>query len=142
MRRAAVQEHQPRAERYKISRERQDEFALQSHSRTAAAQGSGRFDAEIAPLPSVMKVVDKATGAVSDKEVTLKHDEGVRADTTLAGLAALKPVFADGQRIKAGAFITAGPWPLSRKGPARGEGKRAPGGWSGPGHDHLASLGF
>jgi acetyl-CoA C-acetyltransferase len=55
-----------------------------------------------------MKVVDKATQAVSDKALTLKHDEGVRADTSLAGLAALKPVFADGQQIKAGAFITAG----------------------------------
>jgi acetyl-CoA C-acetyltransferase len=96
------------AERYQISRERQDEFALQSHARTAAAQADGRFDAEIVPLPSVMKVTDKATGAVSDKAVTLKHDEGVRADTSLAGLAALKPVFADGQRIKAGSFITAG----------------------------------
>jgi acetyl-CoA C-acetyltransferase len=96
------------AERYKISRERQDEFALQSHARTAAAQGSGRFAAEIVPLPSVMKVTDKATGAVSDKAVTLKQDEGVRADTSLAGLAALKPVFADGQRVKAGSFITAG----------------------------------
>ena len=49
-----------------------------------------------------MKVTDKATGAVSDKAVTLKQDEGPRADTTLAGLPALKPVFADGQRIKAG----------------------------------------
>jgi acetyl-CoA C-acetyltransferase len=96
------------AERYKISRERQDEFALQSHSRTAAAQAAGRFDAEIVPLPSVMKVMDKATGAVSDKPTTLKQDEGVRADTSLAGLAALKPVFADGQRVKAGSFITAG----------------------------------
>ena len=96
------------AERYKISRERQDEFALQSHSRTAAAQAAGRFDAEIVPLPSVMKVTDKATGAVSDKPTTLKQDEGVRADTSLAGLAALKPVFADGQRVKAGSFITAG----------------------------------
>jgi len=96
------------AARYKISRERQDEYALQSHARTAAAQAAGRFDAEIVPLPTVMKVADKATGAVSDKPVTLKQDEGVRADTTLAGLAALKPVFADGQQIKTGAFITAG----------------------------------
>ncbi len=96
------------AERYLISRERQDEFALQSHVRTAAAQAAGRFDAEIVPLPSVMKVVDKATQAVSDKAVTLKRDEGVRADTSLAGLAALKPVFADDQRVKAGSFITAG----------------------------------
>jgi acetyl-CoA C-acetyltransferase len=96
------------ASRYKISRERQDEYALQSHGRTAAAQAAGRFDAEIVPLPTVFKVADKATGAVSDKPVTLKHDEGVRADTTLAGLAALKPVFADGQQVKTGAFITAG----------------------------------
>jgi acetyl-CoA C-acetyltransferase len=96
------------AERYKISRQRQDEFALQSQARTAGAQAAGRFDDEIVPLPTVMKVTDKATGAVSDKEVTLKHDEGVRADTSLAGLAALKPVFADGQRVKAGACITAG----------------------------------
>src|SRR5271170_4871738 len=66
------------AARYKISRERQDEYALQSHARTAAAQAAGRFDAEIVPLPTVMKVADKATGAVSDKPVTLKHDEGVR----------------------------------------------------------------
>ncbi len=96
------------AERYKISRERQDEFALQSQSRTAAAQAAGRFEAEIVPLPTVMKVVDKATGAVSDKSVTLKHDEGVRADTSLTGLAGLKPVFADGQRVKTGSCVTAG----------------------------------
>src|SRR5260370_36295277 len=97
------------ATRYKISRERQDEFALQSQSRTAAAQAAGRFDAEIVPLQSVMKVADKATGAVSERTVTLKHDEGVRAATSLAGLAALKPVFADGRRLKEpGSFITAG----------------------------------
>src|SRR5271165_2791701 len=96
------------AERYKISREAQDEFALQSQQRTAAAQGAGRFDAEIVPLTSVMKVADKATGAISDRDATLSRDEGNRPDTTLAGLAALKPVFAGGQRIKEGAFITAG----------------------------------
>jgi len=97
------------AARYKISRERQDEYGLQSQTRTAAAQAAGRFDAEIAPLPSVMKVVDKATGAVSEKSVTLKHDEGVRADTTLAGLAALKPVFTEGIRLaEPGQYITAG----------------------------------
>jgi acetyl-CoA C-acetyltransferase len=96
------------AERYKISRERQDEYALQSQQRTARAQAERRFDAEIAPLPSVMKVVDKASGATHDKPVTLTHDEGNRPDTTLAGLAALKPVFAGGQRLKTGSFITAG----------------------------------
>ena len=74
------------ARRYEISRERQDEYALRSQQRTAAAQAAGRFDAEIVPLPSVMKVADKATGAISDKPVTLTRDEGNRADTTLAGL--------------------------------------------------------
>ena len=97
------------AERYGISRERQDEYALQSQQRTARAQAEGRFDAEIAPLPSVMKVFDKASGETHAKPVTLMHDEGNRADTTLAGLAALKPVFAGGRQLKtAGSFITAG----------------------------------
>jgi acetyl-CoA C-acetyltransferase len=96
------------AERYKISREAQDAYALQSQQRTAAGQAAGRFEAEIAPLKTVMKVADKATGAVSDKEVTLKQDEGPRADTTLAGLAGLKPVFSGGQKVATGACITAG----------------------------------
>ena len=97
------------AERYDISREAQDAYSLQSQQRTAAAQAAGRFDAEIVPLPSVMKVVDKTTAAISDKEVNLKQDEGNRADTTLAGLAALKPVFAGGRQLTAaGRFITAG----------------------------------
>jgi acetyl-CoA C-acetyltransferase len=96
------------ARRYGISRERQDEYALASQQRTAAAQAAGRLDAEIAPLESVMKVQDKATGAVSDKAVTLVKDEGNRADTTLEGLRALKPVFGKGQRVESGAFITAG----------------------------------
>ena len=96
------------ADRYKISREAQDEYALRSQQRTAAAQQAGRFDAEIAPLPSVMQVTDRATGATSPKPVTLAKDEGNRADTTLEGLAGLKPVFADGQVVKAGKCITAG----------------------------------
>ena len=96
------------ADRYGISREAQDEYALQSQQRTAAAQQAGRFDAEIAPMPSVMLVQDKETGAVSRKEVLLKKDEGNRPDTTLEGLRALKPVFKDGQRVKEGRFITAG----------------------------------
>jgi acetyl-CoA C-acetyltransferase len=96
------------SERYQVTRQRQDEYALQSQQRTAAAQAAGHFDAEIAPLATVMKVADKATGAVSDKAVTLKQDEGPRADTTLAGLSALKPAFTEGQRVKAGSFITAG----------------------------------
>jgi acetyl-CoA C-acetyltransferase len=96
------------AQRYGISRERQDEYALRSQQRTAAAQAAGRFDAEIVALPSVMKVADKETGAISDRPVTLTKDEGNRADTTLAGLQALKPVFTKGQKVEGGAFITAG----------------------------------
>jgi acetyl-CoA C-acetyltransferase len=96
------------AERYGISRDAQDEYALRSQHRTAAAQAAGRFDAEIVPMPSRMAVQDKATGEISHKDVLLKQDEGNRADTTLAGLNSLKPVFKDGQRIAEGKFITAG----------------------------------
>ncbi|HYI83139.1 MAG TPA: acetyl-CoA C-acyltransferase [Acetobacteraceae bacterium] len=96
------------ADRYGVSREAQDEYALRSQQRTAAAQQAGRFDAEIAPLPSRMAVQDKNTGEVSRKDVTLTKDEGNRPDTALQGLAALKPVLKDGQRIKEGRFITAG----------------------------------
>ena len=96
------------ADRYKISREMQDEYALRSQQRTAAAQQAGRFDDEIAPLPSVMLVADRNTGETSKKSVTLDKDEGNRPDTSLEGLAGLKPVFKDGQRIKEGRCITAG----------------------------------
>src|SRR5690606_3733090 len=74
------------AEGYNVSREAQDEYALQSQQRTAQAQAEGRYDAEIAPLTSTMLVVDKATGATSEKEVTLKLDEGPRPKTTLEDL--------------------------------------------------------
>jgi acetyl-CoA C-acetyltransferase len=96
------------SERYGIAREAQDEFALRSQQRTAAAQQAGRFDDEIAAMPSVMLVTDRNTGETSPKAVTLTKDEGNRPDTNLEGLAALKPVFKDGQRIKEGKFITAG----------------------------------
>ena len=84
------------ASRYGVSRERCDAYALRSQQLTAAAQAAGRFDAEIAPLPSRMKRVDKESGEVSFQEVTLERDEGARADTTRVGLAALKPVVPDG----------------------------------------------
>ena len=58
------------AERYGISREAQDEYALRSQQRTAAAQQAGRFDDEIVALPSVMLVTDRNTGEVSPKAVT------------------------------------------------------------------------
>jgi acetyl-CoA C-acetyltransferase len=96
------------AERYQVTREAQDEYALQSQQRTAEAQAAGRFDAEIVPMPSVMAVQDKATGEISHKEVTLTKDEGNRPDTKLEGLSGLKPVLADGQRVKQGRYITAG----------------------------------
>ena len=96
------------AERYNISREAQDEYALRSQQRTAAAQQAGRFDDEIVALPSVMIATDRATGETSNKRVTLEKDEGNRPDTNLEGLANLKPVFKDGQLIKEGKFITAG----------------------------------
>jgi acetyl-CoA C-acetyltransferase len=96
------------AERYNISREAQDEYALRSQQRTAAAQQAGRFEAELVPLPSTMLVTDRATGATSPRKVILGKDEGNRPDTTLEGLAGLKPVFADGHVVKAGKCITAG----------------------------------
>ena len=96
------------AERYGISREAQDEYALQSQQRTAAAQEAGKFNDEIVPLPSTMLVKDKATGEISKQDVTLEKDEGNRPSTTLENLQSLNPVFANGQQIKEGKFITAG----------------------------------
>ena len=80
------------AKRYKVARELQDEYALRSQQRTAAAQAAGKFNDEIVPFTTTMQLVDKATGARSYKEVTLSKDEGNRADTTLEGLRGLKPV--------------------------------------------------
>jgi acetyl-CoA C-acetyltransferase len=96
------------AERYGISRERQDLYALQSQQRTAAAQAAGKFQDEIVALSTKMKKLDKATGAESLVDVTVDRDESNRPDTTLEGLAALKPVHAGGQQIAQGKFITAG----------------------------------
>ena len=89
------------AKRYGIAREAQDEYALQSQQRTAAAQAAGRFDQEIVPLPSTMGVMDKETKEISFREVTLEKDEGNRPDTSAEGLAGLKPVI-DGGVITAG----------------------------------------
>jgi len=82
--------------RYNISREQQDEYALQSQQRTAAAQQAGAFDAELAPLPSKMVFVDKETKEQSVHDVHLEKDEGNRPTTTLEGLNGLKPVFEGG----------------------------------------------
>ena len=96
------------AERYDVSREAQDEYALQSQQRTASAQEDGRFAAEIAPMTTIMAITDKATGEVSRREVTIDRDEGNRPQTTLSDLEKLQPVFKGGQQIKEGRFITAG----------------------------------
>src|SRR5438309_6624560 len=77
--------------RYGISRERCDEFALRSQQRTAAAQAAGRFDAEIIPVTAKMAVKDKGSGEVSMKEGTLTKDEGKRPQTTVEDLARLEP---------------------------------------------------
>jgi len=96
------------AERHQVTREAQDEYALLSQQRTAAAQAAGRLDREIAPMPSVMRIDNRETGETSHVSVILDKDEGNRPSTTLAALAALKPVFRDGQTVKEGRFITAG----------------------------------
>ena len=96
------------AKRYDISRESQDEYALQSQMRTANAQKNGLMDKEIVPLKSTMKYKDKETGEISSHEVCIEKDEGNRPSTTLEGLSALKPVFKDGIYLKEGEYITAG----------------------------------
>ena len=96
------------AERYHVSRERQDAYALESQRRTAAAQQGGRFKDEIVPLATKMKKVDRASGQESVVDVTVDRDEGNRPDTTLEGLSALKPVFSGGQQVQQGKYITAG----------------------------------
>jgi acetyl-CoA C-acetyltransferase len=96
------------ADRYRISREAQDEYALRSQQRTAAAQQAGRFDDEIVAMPTEMLVTDKATGETSHRKTAISKDEGNRPDTSLDGLSSLKPVFANGQVVKEGKFITAG----------------------------------
>ena len=90
------------AERYQVSREAQDQFALESQQKTAAAQEAGRFDDEIVPLPSLKKIVDKETEEVTYEEVVLTQDEGNRPGTTLEALAALKPVLGPDKSVTAG----------------------------------------
>lgn len=90
------------AKRYNISREAQDEYALQSQLRTAAAQQTGRFDAEITAVNVVKTVTDKSTGETSEQPVTLLGDECNRPTTTLEGLNSLKPVLGEGTSITAG----------------------------------------
>ena len=87
--------------KFNISREAQDEYALQSQMRTAAAQEAGRFDAEIVPIDATRLIKDRETGEISYQETTLSRDEGNRPQTTLDGLASLNPVI-EGGSVTAG----------------------------------------
>src|SRR5271163_2201265 len=89
------------AERYGISRERQDEYSLECQRRTASAIQGRRFSDELAPITTKMTVVDKETKQTSLRDITLSQDEGPRPDTTAEGLAKIKPVF-EGKTITAG----------------------------------------
>ena len=103
-----LQEHKPElywsmlqtaetvARRYNISRERQDEYGVQSQQRAAAAQAAGRFDLEIVPVTTIMGVADKANGTLRTHAVTVSRDEGIRADTTLEGVSKIRPALAGG----------------------------------------------
>jgi acetyl-CoA C-acetyltransferase len=96
------------AERYKVGREAQDEYALQSQQRTAQAQSEGRYAAEIAPITTKMNVVNRETKETSSKEITISLDEGNRPQTTLADLQKLSPVYQGGRIVKEGKYVTAG----------------------------------
>ncbi|SRR6266478_1103044 len=89
------------ARRYGISREAQDRYGVQSQIRAAAARAAGRFKSEIAPITTRMKVVDKATGTESIRDVTAGEDEGIRPDTTYDSIAHIKPATENG-------FVAAG----------------------------------
>ena len=90
------------ARRYNVSREAQDAYSLESQKRTAAAQAAGRLDQEIAAIDVVKQIIDKSGAVTGEEPVHLKQDEGNRPETTLEGLAKLKPVAGEN------AFITAG----------------------------------
>ena len=89
-------------QRYAISRERCDEYALRSQQRTAEAQRNGKFADEIIAVQAKMAVKDKQTGEISMRDVTLEKDEGNRPETTLDGLASLEPVRGPERIITAG----------------------------------------
>tara|TARA_Y100001960_G_scaffold170611_1_gene178917 strand:+ start:927 stop:2102 length:1176 start_codon:yes stop_codon:yes gene_type:complete len=89
------------AEKYNVSREKQDEYALQSQQRTATAQANSIYENEIISVSTTKLTKDKETGEVSKEDVVIESDEGNRPETTLEGLSSLPPVYND-------KFITAG----------------------------------
>jgi acetyl-CoA C-acetyltransferase len=84
------------AKRYNISKEAQDEYGVRSQLRAAAGQAAGKFKDEIVPMTTTMGVVDKNTGAVAMREVTISADEGIRPDTTLEGVAKIRSALPGG----------------------------------------------
>jgi acetyl-CoA C-acetyltransferase len=84
------------AKRYNISKEAQDEYGVRSQLRAAAAQAAGKFKDEIAPMTTTMGVIDKNTGAISTREVTISSDEGIRPDTTLEGVSKIRSAMPGG----------------------------------------------
>lgn len=96
------------SERFKIRREDQDIYSLQSQQRTAAAQKAGLFGDEIVAMKAAMAVFNKDTKETTYQDVVVDRDDCNRPSTTLESLAALEPVFKDGQWVKEGKYITAG----------------------------------
>jgi acetyl-CoA C-acetyltransferase len=84
------------AKRYNISKERQDEYGVQSQQRAAAALAAGKFNDEIVPMTTIMGVADKDSGMLISREVTISADEGIRADTTLEGVSKIRTALPGG----------------------------------------------
>jgi acetyl-CoA C-acetyltransferase len=84
------------AKRYNISKESQDEYGVRSQLRAAAGQAAGKFKDEIAPMTTTMGVVDKNTGAIGTRAVTISSDEGIRPDTTLEGVSKIRSAMPGG----------------------------------------------
>ncbi len=84
------------AKRYRISRLSQDEYGVRSQQRAAAAQAAGKYRDEIVPMTTIMGVADKASGQIRSQEVTIAADEGIRSDTTLAGVSKIRPALPGG----------------------------------------------
>jgi acetyl-CoA C-acetyltransferase len=84
------------ASRYGISRERQDQYGVQSQQRAAAAAAAGLFRDEIVPITVLSAVTDRVSGEVRNAEVTLDRDEGIRPDTTYAGVSNIRPAVQGG----------------------------------------------